>query len=233
MPSDEDSSSEESKLKESKPSKSLSPIQEGELIILLGRSRSGKTTLIESLELPEGRLFTIDFLGVQSEGVVRGNAELQQTAPLWGSGEEIVFIPELKQKADDEKDYLDRVFKFLYEFQGPNPAEGLTVKVDELDYACTAHYTPHGLRLISRFGRHRKITVIAGARRAAELPKSVFTQATRIIAFNFKDEKDRKVLESFGAEDLDQLEKWEYQVFGNVATETFPPLPLDNNEIIN
>jgi hypothetical protein len=202
------------------------------MVILLGRSRSGKTTLIESLELPEGRLFTIDFLGQQSEGVVRGNEELQRTAPLWESGEEIVFIPELKNKPDEEKDYLDRVFKFLYEFQGPNPSEGLTVKVDELDYACSAHYTPYGLKLISRFGRHRRITVIAGARRAAELPKSVFTQATRIIAFNFKDEKDRKVLESFGAEDLEELELWEYQVFGNVPRETFSPIPLDNTPII-
>lgn len=77
-----------------------------------------------------------------------------------------------------------------------------TIVVDEVDQVSSAISVPDSLARNLRYGRHRKISIIAASRRAADVPRLITSQADELVSFNQTEPRDISYIEAFAGREF-------------------------------
>lgn len=152
-----------------------------EVIVIFGKRGSGKTSLARKLILGRKRLFIFDTLREYKIGLITN--DLNETMDFLIQREyrifRISYSPEI-----EEKKAFGYVCELLYNMRD------LTFLIEEIDYFCSAMATPEVLSKIIRYGRHQDISLITTARRTADVPRLLTSQATEFCIFAHHEPRD-------------------------------------------
>jgi len=153
-----------------------------EVILIFGKRGSGKTTLAKKLLLGKKRVVIFDTLREYKIGLVTDDVivvfeflsqhEFSQVC-------RISYSPEI-----EDKKAFGYVCDLVYSMKD------LTLLVEEVDNYSTALITPESFSKIIRYGRHQNISLIAVARRTAEVPRLLTSQATDFYVFAHHEPRD-------------------------------------------
>lgn len=176
-----------------------------EVIVIFGKRGSGKTSLAKKLILGRKRLFIFDTLREYKVGLVTNNLN-EMMSFLWTHEHRIFrvsYSPEI-----EEKKAFGYVCQLVYEMRD------LTFLVEEVDYFCSAATTPEVLSKIIRYGRHQNISLITTARRTADVPRLLTSQATEFCVFAHHEPRDldyfSHLFSNEVAEKIKQLKNLQY-----------------------
>ena len=159
--------------------------------VVLGRRGCGKTTLIRGYVASKPRLLIFDTL-----------AEYGSSGRTFSTIEPMISFVESRQ-------YLQ--FRAVYQPIDSRDLEeafsdfmrlcwivgDCTIVIDEIDQVSSAVSVSPELARNLRYGRHRKLFVIAASRRAAEVPRLITSQADELISFNQTEPRDVKYIEDY------------------------------------
>lgn len=172
-----------------------------EIIVLLGRKGSGKTSLAKHMIRDKRRLLIYDPMGQFSDcGVVINDP--------------VVLIEYLKrniagsfrvvyQPADDIG--TDIAVEFENTCEIVHCLEDLYFVVDEVDtYAQSNNCPPYFNNLVQR-GRHKRISLVVTTRRHTETTRHLTAQADILISFSQHEPNDLKYLGTFFGKEADNL----------------------------
>jgi len=166
--------------------------------VVLGRRGCGKTTLIKGVIASRPRLLVFDTLAEygRSGKVFRSIPPLIDYVEANAYGQfRAVYQPVETQ--DLETDFSD--FMRLAWIAGAN-----TIVVDEIDQVSSPSSVPDQLARNLRYGRHRKMFVIAASRRAADVPRLITSQADELYTFNQTEPRDIQYIAEFAGKDFAQ-----------------------------
>lgn len=171
-------------------------------------------------------MIQFDLLGLEPDPVAVGLEQLVASLPLLGENMVLVYRPELFDDPKEERQHINDVFRILHSYASQTGP--LVLLIDEVDIIANAHYAPRWLRFMIQFARHFGITLIFAARRPAEIPSSIMSQATRIYTFKLELETDISKLKGFGLEfDVRRLPKYQFVEVG--TNELWGPIPYDRS----
>lgn len=90
--------------------------------------------------------------------------------------------------------------------------------VEEASLYCNPYKIDDSFKKILNYGRHRRINLVAIARRASELHRDITAQSDFIISFRQTEKRDIYTLQSVDekAEELTTLEKYQYKILGDL-----------------
>jgi energy-coupling factor transporter ATP-binding protein EcfA2 len=152
--------------------------RENELIIVIGRKGSGKSTRARKIALTRPRRIYIDSMHEHTDGViVRSYAALVDYIRPRVHGSYAVILRTLNE---------DDVFATLALATATNdperpPLPGVTYIIDEADKYMAPGSLPHPVNMIVNYGRHFQVSAIFIARRAKRLHIDVRSNADRYI----------------------------------------------------
>lgn len=96
-------------------------------------------------------------------------------------------------------------------------ASDCTIVIDEIDQVSSPTSIPFQLARMIRYGRHRGLHLIAASRRAAEVPRTLTSQADELISFNQTEPNDVKYIERYCgsafAEETMRLPRFRFATF--------------------
>lgn len=151
--------------------------RENELVVIVGRKGSGKTTVARKLARERPRRIYIDPMHEYTDGViVRRFADL--AAYLRNKAYDryaVVF-----RSMNDDEMLAAIAIATRGEPENP-PLPGVTYIIDEADRLCSARSMPAPIQLLANYGRHFGASAIFVARRAKMLPLDVRANADRYI----------------------------------------------------
>lgn len=175
---------------------------------ILGASGSGKSSLlkVETLREKPGRLMVWDpkreyrAYGESVESL----AELARRA-FAGSRFRLVFHPARTRKAMREQ--------FSTFCRVADHARDVRVIADELADVTEPNWAPEGWEMLTRQGRHAGISIMGASQRPADVDKSFYGNASRIVVFRLNAEGDvdrmAKIL-GVGGDQVRALAPFEY-----------------------
>ena len=190
-------------------------IKESEQILIIGKRGSGKSTLSRqiikyNIDNFEKSIF-IDTIGTQyNYGYIVNNFE--DFINILLNKKKFVITYKMNTEDADSEIVFDLITKMIYE-----NIENVFFVVDEIDfYISSFHSKPKYIDYISRYGRHKKITVLMNCRRTQDISKSMTSQLSKIICFKLTEPRDIKYIESLAgkqtAEDIKKLGLYKYKV---------------------
>jgi hypothetical protein len=110
------------------------------------------------------------------------------------------------------------------------PVEPLTVLIEEADLRCSPQYMVPALDKLIRYGRHWGVSIVALARRPAEISRHLTAQADTIVSFQTVEPRDldffRARCSDAFAELLPRLEPYAWVSHGD-------PLGIDNGREVS
>ena len=183
------------------------------IICVFGKKGYGKTHFVKHTLLPQfDKLIIIDSLAEYEDGVLISDIpsladylEKNQDGPY-----RIIYREPLAHTEDLEP---SAAFKIGWS------AIGATIVIEELDIHASAISSPASIQCLLRYGRHREINTIGISRRAAEVPRTITSQADLLISFNQQEPRDLAYIGSFAGKEfanaLTELDYREYLVWGN------------------
>jgi len=176
-----------------------------EIIVIFGKQGSGKTSLAKEVMLGRKRLFVFDTLKEYKVGLVTDDliTVLNFTEEHQHSIFRISYAPEI-----EEKRAFDYICEVVYSLGN------LTFLIEEVDCFCSANKTPVTFSKIIRYGRHNNISIITTARRTADVPRLLTSQATDFFIFSHHEPRDIKYFSDLFtpgiADKIRRLKKLEY-----------------------
>lgn len=162
---------------------------------ILGHRGSGKSRLARAIIAPSRNLLIVDTLG--EHGNLAPRVTVEQLASALAANPEAyrygVLPPNL-----ETVDWLERV-------AAARP--GCCLFIDEIDYWYTDSraVVGDGLAALVRYGRHYEQSVVAVARRPADLSRTVTSQAT-LWCFPMREPRDRAYVAQFANIDPGELQ---------------------------
>lgn len=101
---------------------------------------------------------------------------------------------------------IDRFFDFVF------TTGNCLLVLEEVDWLCNSRSIHPGLENIIKYGRHKKIDMIAVSRRPAEISRLLSSQADEVISFQQTEPRDLQYLaeRGFDREKLMQLQKYNH-----------------------
>lgn len=157
---------------------------------ILGHKGSGKSRLARAIIAPSKKLVVIDTLGEHAALAERVTVE-QLTTALAAKPEAYRFS--IRPVDYSEVEWMERV-------AAARP--GCCIFIDEIDFwytDCRAVIGP-GLNALVRYGRHYDQSVVAVARRPADMSRTVTSQAT-LWCFPMMEPRDRAYVQQFSSLD--------------------------------
>lgn len=97
--------------------------------------------------------------------------------------------------------------------------QNICIVVEEAEIYIKPQSQSTAFLYLCRYGRHSDVSIIAVARRSAELSTNVKALCDRIISFKQTLPRDLQSLEVLGLPDLDKLELFDYQKENGVVKE--------------
>ena len=164
--------------------------RENEIIVILGKKGSGKTSLAMNLIRDKRRLVIFDF-NREYEGfyVVQTPEQLIEVFRLnFDADFKVCYRPDPLRDIDDH---------FLYLSGAVFSMHNVTFLCEEVDLVSSAGDMPDGLKKIINYGRHRGINLIALSRRAHKVPRDLTANADRIISFAQFEPRDIRYLAEY------------------------------------
>lgn len=172
------------------------------IILIFGRTGSGKSSYVKGLIKKISRLIVIDALHEYNDGIIFYTLQ-------------------------DFLDYLDRNlkadgFRYIIRFSNDEELEllfdlifyigNLTLVVEEAEIYISAYVKQSNFLRLIRYGRHKAISIIAVARRVTELSNDVRSQANQIISFKQILKKDIDYLKNLGFSKVEYLKPFEPEI---------------------
>jgi hypothetical protein len=118
---------------------------------------------------------------------------------------EIVYRP----RSDED---IERFFEFAQQ------TSNVVLWIDEVDRYCGPHRINEGLKWMLNYGRHKEISIIGIARRAASVHRDLTANADWIVVHQTRENRDIQYLNEFmDTTGLDTLERFEFKFSGNSA----------------
>ena len=160
-----------------------------EVIVINGMTGSGKSTWLARY-LENTRRYV--FYDTLCESLEAGSPYSKIQAP--GFDHPTLLLERLKARCNSE--FLDAVFRPKTDSLFPifcrlaGAVGNLTVAIEELDVHCNAHFIPPEFERLIKYGRHQKISLVAVARRPAEISRLYTSQANRYVIFRQIEEND-------------------------------------------
>jgi len=172
------------------------------IILIFGRTGSGKSFLTKKIIRNERRLIVIDSMYEYTDGIIfyRLNAlidYLQNNKPAT-----FRFICRFDTELE-----IELLFLLVWELQN------VFLVVEESEYYISPYKKISNFLRLVRYGRHRNISIVAVARRVVELSNDIKFNANQIITFKQILKNDLKYLESLGfdADEVTNLKRYEYK----------------------
>jgi hypothetical protein len=168
--------------------------RENEIIVVLGKKGSGKTSYAMNELRAKERLVIFDFNREYSEFYIVTNPEkLVELLTLNYAGKfQVAYQPDPTREVSDHFHHLSKALFCM---------SNLTFLCEEVDLVSSAGEMPEGLQRIINYGRHRGISLIALSRRAHKVPRDLTANADRIISFAQFEPRDLRYLAEYMGED--------------------------------
>lgn len=178
-------------------------MRENDISVIVGRKRSGKSTLANKLLQERPRRIIIDPMFEHTSGVIVRTCE-----------EVINYIRPLRHGAFGvvlralHRDEVLKTIAFLVAGDPERPPlPDTTLFVDEIDKLCSPNYMPPPLDDVVNYGRHFRISLIAVARRARSMHRDITANADRIYIGMTQEPADVDHLREFIGNGLAQRAK--------------------------
>lgn len=152
-----------------------------EVILIFGKRGSGKTTLAKKLLSGRKRLFIFDTLREYKIGLVTD--DIHEASEFLIGNEFSIFKISYSPEIDDKRAF-NYVCNLIYSMKY------VTFLIEEIDNYCSALIVPGAFSKIVRYGRHYDISIITTARRTAEVPRLLTSQATDFYIFSHHEPRD-------------------------------------------
>lgn len=167
--------------------------RENEIVVILGKKGSGKTSFAMNEIRRKERLVIFDFNREYSDFYVVTNPEkLVELLTLNYEGRfRVAYQPDPTRDLDDHFHHLSKALFCM---------QNLTFLCEEVDLVSSAGEMPEGLQKIINYGRHRGISLIALSRRAHKVPRDLTANADRIISFAQFEPRDLRYLAEYMGE---------------------------------
>lgn len=196
------------------------------IVVLFGRKGSGKTYLANNMVRSLDRLVILDSLCEYTEGVVI--EELESFIDYLRRNLRGKFRVILRLTEDED---ITLAFRALW------AGFDYTLVIEEADYYCNPANIDEGFMRLIKYGRHRRINLIAISRRPAEVSRHVTAQADTIISFKQSENRDVDYLvQRLGKEAncVRDLGLYEYRIFGDtdIPVEVFGLQRIETNKQI-
>jgi hypothetical protein len=178
------------------------------IVLLVGRKGSGKTWKARLLAATYRRVVVIDPMAEFGGGAVGSGIDCVQW--LWRRRQHRTWSCICRPTGDRDEDAIWRAL-------GPDGwLCNCAVVVDEVDRWCTPSWTRAELRHLIHYGRHRRVDLIASARRIANCSRDLSSQADTIAAYCTTEPRDLAHLRAYMDTDgLDRLAVGEYRCGGD------------------
>jgi len=175
-----------------------------EIILIFGRTGSGKTTLAKELIRERQRVIIVDALLEYDEGLI-----------FYSLNEMIDYILTNKTYNDNFK-YVcrfDNDIEIDYLFELCYILGNLTLVVEESEIYINPFQKVNSnfLRLV-RYGRHKAVSIIAIGRRVVELSNDIRSQVNKIYSFKQVNPLDIQILRKYGFQRIENLKDYEYEL---------------------
>lgn len=181
-----------------------------EVILVTGKTGSGKSTLFRKMILKEKRFIILDTL-----------SEYKELSPPFPA----LFIDDLALLYDCLADYHHSPFRIVFDPEDPEAVlklasgqeisvfeeacklvythlENVTLGVEEIASLVSPGFAPEYLRKIIRFGRHSSISLFATTQRPPEIPPVIRSQLTKLISFAQHEPNDLKYIAQAATQDF-------------------------------
>jgi len=189
-------------------------VAENVIVTVLGRKGMGKTTLVKELIREYPRVVVLDTNGEYGDAVAEQYGELgeavhrlAEVAPVEShSSFSIAYVPD--QIPEDGLAFLSVAWEVT----------DCLVVVDEAAMYCASFVLPDEISKLVRLGRHRAISQVYVAQRAASLPRDITAQSDCVVSFQQHEGRDLEYMRQlFGerAEALRTIPKYKLMLFGD------------------
>lgn len=168
------------------------------ILTITGQKGSGKTSLTKLLAQQATRVVIVDRMveydGFLADGFV---GAIDYLALHWTTDFRLVcrFTSDL---------YHRELFRFLFYATERVPTNQIAVIVEEADFFCSPHGIEPTLDALFKYGRHRRINLVAVARGDTDLHRSVLNNSDCIVAFR-QMKLSRDMRERFTADELESI----------------------------
>lgn len=173
-----------------------------DVVTILGKRGSGKTTLGRKIQSVYPRLVIFDRLHEyeceENEEVETFDAFAEKIK--WSLDQEqfkIVFRFDIE--ADNHDEVFNHALRVLY-YRG-----SCCVVVEEVHNFASTHFLPQWFREILLTGRHRELSLILTSQRPAEIHKTLLSQSAHIFCGSMHESNDLRYLSSFMGDDAEKL----------------------------
>ncbi len=177
------------------------------VVLILGRTGSGKTTLAKEIMQQFPRRITLDPLEEYNSGViVRDFTRLYEYLTRPGfDAERDPFVLTFRARSTVDREFL---FKFVKEMND------ILLTVEEAEIYLDPRSLNEDFSDLINYGRHREISLLAIARRVPEISIEFRAQITEFITFRQFEPRDLDLLERYGfnREEVKNLEEHKYAV---------------------
>lgn len=168
-----------------------------DVIVITGQRGTGKTTYIKN-RLPDfDRVIIFDLLGEFDGNLFTLQKFFERLSE--GKGESFFSFVYFNPKTTEED--FDRICKAV------NRLNRVLFVVDELDYFCSATFSPPVFSEIIKRGRHQEIGVMCATRRPHEIPRLVTSQVTELITFRHVEPRDLAYLKDIAGLDPERVQR--------------------------
>jgi len=174
-----------------------------EVILIFGKTGSGKTVKAKSISSQYIRTVVIDSLYEYREGLIFYDF--------------YSFAYYLKNKYTENKP-----FSYILRFSTDEDYEKLFLVlfamknylliVEEAELYISPYSKKTEFNKIVRYGRHKEISILGVARRASELSQDFKAQVNKIYSFVQTNPIDLQIMRGFGFHGLDKLSNYSYHV---------------------